>query len=396
MLRFTARFQQYAQQNPSISMTDWLSDSVFESISRGEGQPTHLTYWDLWLLMVLAQSFKGDWDLLDDHFRTKAKSGGFERGHAEGLLNHLRRLRRSLDEASLSAPDVLSRLDATLVKANKAKARRKVLELQFQEHERSRWMIETPRWLRKQRAMHGFWEYFPVSPAVFADSVSAIFKPGKLYEEDESFGLERRLTAFLERYEEELDQAGLFALYRAYLTVLLDKMNQVDDSYGVIGQGYESVFEAYYQLDRAELALPQEIFFQDLLELLIWEDYGFTHQKQPDFFASLADQDNPTVESILRQEWRELGELELTYQSENALTMLGLLYARQKLFDRYLEISRQMGTREWKRITRLSEAAEASGQNDLALAVYEASLGPGRHENYLREQYEKLKLRIQA
>lgn len=76
--------------------------------------------------------------------------------------------------------------------------------------------------------------------------------------------------------------------------------------------------------------------------------------------------------------------------------MLGLLYARQKMFDRYLEIARQMGTREWQRITRLSEAAEASGQNDLALAVYEASLGPGWHEKYLRGHYEKSKLRLQS
>ena len=37
-----------------------------------------------------------------------------------------------------------------------------------------------------------------------------------------------------------------------------------------------------------------------------------------------------------------------------------------------------------------------SGQNDLALAVYEVSLGPGWHEWYLHEQYEKLKLRLQA
>lgn len=71
-------------------------------------------------------------------------------------------------------------------------------------------------------------------------------------------------------------------------------------------------------------------------------------------------------------------------------------YAQQKLFDRYIDIARQMGTREWQRITRLSEAAEASGQNDLALAVYEASLEPGRHEKYLREQYRKLKLRLQS
>ncbi len=377
-------------------MTDWIDDPGFGNILQGDGQPIRLTYWDLWLLITLFQRFNGDWDLLAEHFRVKAKSGGFESDHAEGLLNHLRHLRQALDNAGLLAAGVFACLDAAMVKANKAKAKRKVLELQFQEHESSQWMIETPRWQREKRAMHGYWEHFPVSPAAYADGIAAIFKPGKLYEEDESFKLERRLTAFLEQYEDKVDEASLFALYRAYLTVLLDKMNQVDDSYGVIGQGYESVFEAYYQLDRANLALTPEIFFQDLLELLIWEDYAFTYQKQPDFFASLAEQDVPLVEAILRQEWHELAEMELTYKSEKALTMLGLLYAQQKMFDRYLEIARQMGSREWQRVTRLSEAAEASGQNDLALAVYEASLGPGRHERYLRESYEKLKLRIQA
>jgi hypothetical protein len=377
-------------------MTDWLPDPVFEHISQGEGQPARFAYWDLWLLIILSQRFDGDWDLLAEHFRKKGKYGGSERDRAEGLLNHLRHLRSALDDASLPASEVLARLDAALIKANKAKAKRKVLEMQFQGHERSQWMIETPRWQREQRAMQGLWEHFPVSPAAFTGGIAAIFKPGKLYEEDESFKLERKLTDFMDRYEENLDQASLFALYRAYLTVLLDKMNQVDDSYGIIGQGYESVFEAYYQLERAELAMPPEIFFRDLLELLIWEDYGFTYQKQPEFFASLAGQDIPIVETILLEEWRELGDLEITYQSEKALTMLGLLYAQQILFDRYIDIARQMGTREWQRITRLADAAEKEQQSELALAVYEACLGSGRHEKYLREHYEKLKLRIQA
>jgi hypothetical protein len=377
-------------------MSDLIPNQYFDRTSHNDGHPVHLTFWDLWLLMILSQYFQGDWDLLTEHFRAKARPAGYERERAEGLLNHLRNLRRTLDEASLPAAEVLARLDAALIKTNKAKAKRKVLEMQFQEHERSRWMIETPRWQREQRAMYGFWAHFPISPAAFADDIAAIFKPGKLYEEDESFKLEHKLTAFLERYEEQLDQASLFALYRAFLTVVLDKMNQVDDSYGVIGQCYENVFEAYYQLDRGDLQMPHEIFFQDLLVLLIWEDYGFTYRNQPDFFDSLEEQEVPVVEAILLQEWCELGELELTYQSEKALTMLGLLYARQKKFDRYLEIARQMGTREWQRITRLSEAAEASGQNDLSLAVYEASLSPGWHEKYLREQYEKLKQRLQA
>jgi hypothetical protein len=82
--------------------------------------------------------------------------------------------------------------------------------------------------------------------------------------------------------------------------------------------------------------------------------------------------------------------------SPKPTSTLGLLYARQKMFDPFLEIARQMGMRQRQRITRLSEAAEASRQKDLALAVQEASLGPGWHEKYLREQYEKLKLRLQT
>jgi hypothetical protein len=43
------------------------------------------------------------------------------------------------------------------------------------------------------------------------------------------------------------------------------------------------------------------------------------------------------VEAILLQEWRELDEMELTYQSEKMLTMLGLHYDRHKMSERYLE-----------------------------------------------------------
>ena len=38
-------------------------------------------------------------------------------------------------------------------------------------------------------------------------------------------------------------------------------MNQVDNSYGIIWQGYETVFEVYYQLDRGDLRMPPKIFF---------------------------------------------------------------------------------------------------------------------------------------
>lgn len=94
------------------------------------------------------------------------------------------------------------------------------------------------------------------------------------------------------------------------------------------------------------------------------------------------------------QQWHELSDLELSYQAEEALTLLGLLYAQQKMFDRYVEIARQMGTREWQRITRLAEMAEKHQHFDLAIALYEACLGPGMQENYLRKKFTELQDRL--
>jgi hypothetical protein len=375
-------------------MTDLIPDLFPDNQPLNSPPIKDLSYWDLWMLIVLVGHFNGNWDAFIDHLKEKLKTISFDREKAEGLLNHLRCLCAYIDAGNPSPAEILSRVDPAIIKANRAKAKRKVLDMQVQYRERSIWMIETPRKQRFDRAMHGYWDQFPISPAIFTADIAAIFKPGKLYEENESFRLERRLTAVLLRLEKRADLPTLFALYRAYLTVLLDKINQVDDSYGVIGQGYEDVFQAYYQLDRLNLAMPVNIFFQDLLELIIWEDQGFTNDKQSDFFASLAEHEVPTIETILLQQWHELSDLELPYQAEEALTLLGLLYAQQKMFDRYVEIARQMGTRAWQRITRLADMAEKHQHFDLAVAVYEACLGPGMQENYLRKKYAELQERI--
>jgi hypothetical protein len=76
------------------------------------------------------------------------------------------------------------------------------------------------------------------------------------------------------------------------------------------------------------------------------------------------------------------------------VTLLGMLYTEQRMFDRFVPIAEEMGTRAWERITTMSEMAEAHGRYDLALAVYEACLGPGMHERFLRNKYEELKGRL--
>jgi hypothetical protein len=256
-------------------------------------------------------------------------------------------------------------------------------------------MRHTPRAEREVRALRGYWPRFPVSPDPYAEQMARLFKPSGFYSEDQSFGLERKLSAFIERKEARASDVERCALYRAFLTVMLEQMDKVDDSYGVIGDLYGGVFDQYIQLDRSTLGMPLADFFQDWIELLIWEDYGFTYQKKPDFFAGLAPAEVPLVEAILRAQWDELGKLDLDYQSENALTMLGMLCTQQRMFDRFLDLARVMGTRAWQRITTMSEMAEKCKRYDLAVGVYEACMGPGRHQEFLRKKYAELQGRQQ-
>ena len=375
----------------NITLPD--GNDLYREIILPDNRVFPVTYWNLWISILLSSQFAGDWEAMLAHFRQQAKALSWGREQAEGIVNHLLLLRRALEQAGLTPDDLLRDVDPGFLKKQKAKAKRKLLEFSFREQEKSAWMIETPRRQREFRAFRGYWEQFPVSPLTFAHDLAAIFKTGKYYLEKESFKLEHKLSGFLDKKEARLEIPGQLGLYRAFLTVVLENMNGVDDSYGVIGDLYESVFETYYQLDPDQINLPPETYFQDLLELLVWEDYAFTYLKHPDFFASLSKMKVPLVEAILRQQWHELDDLGLDYQSQTALTMLGLLYAQQAMFDQFIPIAKAMGTSAWQRITVLAGAAEKHKRHDLALGVYEACLRPGMHEAYLRKEYEKLKNR---
>jgi hypothetical protein len=348
----------------------------------------------LWIATVLIREFAGDWDKMCDHFRAEKSGYSFRRYKAEELMHHLRLLRQTLDRAGLTVEDILAEADPDLLKKQHRKARRKVLEMGYQDRERSPWMIHTPRKQRQARAMRGYWKHFPVSPSVYADALGGRYKTSSWYSEDQSFALERKLSSFVRKREARASLAELFALYRAFLTVVVEKMDMVDDSYGVIIGLYQTVFEEYVQFDRAALDMPLEILLQDLIELMIWEDYAGTDTGKPFFLTSLASHEVPLVESIVQEQWNELRELELDYQAEEALTMMGMLYQHQQMFDNFVPMAEAMGTRAWERITTMSETAEKHSRYDLALAVYEACLGPGHHEEFLRKKYQELKSRL--
>lgn len=356
----------------------------------GEGS-FQVTYWDLWFAIVLTQDFGGDWEKMMGHLREKSKTYAYLGGGYDGFANHINLLRQTLDNATLSVDNILAEAGEDAIKSQKTKARHKILEMHIQEKEKSVWMIETPRKQRMDQAMRGHWRDFPVNPEEYAGSMARCYGSSRFYNKHRSFALEEKLSAWVEKHEARASQAKTFALYRAFLTVSVEKMNMVDDSFGVIGELYQDMFEKYCRLDRAKLDMQPEAFFLDLVELMIWEDYAGTSKYQPDLFAGLSPAEVPLVESILEKEWEALSELELTYHAEKALTMLGLLYVQQRIYDKFVPMAQRMGTRAWERITRMADMALKRRKKDLALAVYEACLGPGSHEAFLRGKYRELK-----
>lgn len=350
-----------------------------------------ITYWDLWIVIILVNTFNRDWDEMIGYLHRKAKDSLYSRDNFEALLNHIHLLRQTLSKVGLSIDNILEETDAPFIKKQELKAKRKILEMGFNSKEKSPWMINTPRKKLKARAMHGHWNHFPVNPKQYANSLERRYKSSGFYSEDQSFALETKLSNFINKHEARASHHELFALYRAFLSVVIEKMDMVDDSFGVIGDLYEEIFKKYFILDRTKLDMPLSYFFLDLIELIIWEDYGCTDRYKPEFFAKLSSSEVPLVDSILQKQRDELRKFELEYQAENSLTLLGMLYVQHQLFDKFVPTAKFMGTREWERITTMAEMAEKHHEYDLVLAVFEACLGPGSHEDFLKEKYWKLK-----
>ena len=370
--------------------TIYGNDLYREITPLGEGQPFKVTYWDLWIALLLDDQFGGSWITMIDHLRDRRQEY-YHRDEVEGLLNHVCLLQQALLREGLTAKEIVGKAEPAFLKTQLRKAKRKVLEMGFQRSEKSPWMIDTPRKQREERAMRGYWNHFPVSPDAYAGLLEGQYKTSGYYNEKQSWDLERKLSRFLKKHERDASLPQRFALYRAFLTVVIERMGTVDDSFGVIGELYGTVFDCYVELDWRQINLAPALFFQDLIELIIWEDHAFTWKRDRVFLAGLDLELVPLVESILRSQWEELVALELEYPAEKTLTLLGMLYTEQRMYDRFVPIAQEMGSRAWERITTMAEMAERHGQHDLALAVYEACLGPGMHEGFLKKRYRELR-----
>ena len=353
------------------------------------GQTMALSYWDLWFVLVANANFGSSWDRFVEHLRSQQ---GTSSRFAERKLSHIRDLQRRLQQADVAIDDIVAQADPS--PAELRRARNQVLKREPREHEWSEAMRNTPRQRRYAHAMRGFWPSFPVSPASYAAQLASRFQTRRWFSASQSSRIADQFDEFVEvavgeRHDGQPAQAQ--AMLRAFLTVVIELMEAADDSYGSLGDSFHGGFAHYLAIPLEETGIEETVFFHDLLTLLIWEDYGLTYDQMDGYFERLTSEAGDLCMDYLRQQIEELKDDALDYQAEKALTWLGHIAAEQNRFERFEELAQEMGTRAWQRIIVLADRAVKKRKRKLAAAVFEAALGPGMHERFLREKYEQLK-----
>jgi hypothetical protein len=358
------------------------------------GGEVPLSYWDVWYALLASDRFEGDLNLLATELR-ESRGGMFGSDAAERKLSHLRDLQQRLATAGICLADVLAAIPPEMAKAESRRAHGRIIKHNQRSYELSEAMRTLPSERFCDMALRGLWAPFPVSPETYHKRFRAKFNWTRFHGENASWGLAKKLDAATEsasKLESDGKYAEAVAALRAILTVTIELVAIADDSFGCIGQSFQDAFERYLAFPRQKAGISSEGFLTDLLELLIFEDYGFTDDPTDGFFATLTGEEGDFCLAYLRGRIPALMAWDLDYQAEEALTLIGQVAAEQKRFDSFEALAAEMKSRHWQRIIRLADAAVKARQRDLADRVFHAALMPedGGHRDFLSKKHEQL------
>lgn len=387
---------------PPINPSNPYGTDLALAIKSTAGHRISLSYWDLWMLLAARERSDDNLDRLAVLMRRRRDGDaptvwGPDREDWKRRLSHLRDFQARLRAAGVTMPDVLVAA-GDLATRERRRAWPKVMEKPVRQAEISGPMSSTPEERGREYALRGFWDRFPVSPASYADEIGACFGSRGGYSENQSFSVARRFDTYVERgvrLAAASRHAEALALLRATMTVILEVVERADDSCGVIGDAFQTAFRAYLKLPIERTGIDTAVFLHDLLTLLIWEDYGFTHGATRGFFRRLPEEQGQACLDFLRKEIARLEAEDLDYQAKEALTLLGQIAGEQRRWDLFEALAREMGAREWERILRLANEAVKGRKRDLALQVFDAALRRpgGMHRELLLAHQRRLKRR---
>ncbi len=185
-------------------------------------------------------------------------------------------------------------------------------------------MRRSPRAVIEERALRGNWSALAVSPAPYADKLSAVIGDGYYDHRGTAIIVTLLESAILRALLHVGNDAERAAIHRAVLTVLIGAMGRVDDSYDEVGELFREHQRSFLDMIRA--SARDRGVMRDLLELVIWEDYGLFVGVER-FLAALSEPHADVAVRVLAPILAELRRERLTYALGNALRLRRALLA---------------------------------------------------------------------
>ena len=305
-----------------------FGNDIFKTIVLEEqGIDFELMYWDLWIIISLHTLFNNQWtDLINAIIKNSTTSNRY---CCESMLSHIKYLREKLLQYNIDYRDIISCIDEVTIKKQLIKAKKKVIKLEYQSKEKSLWMQRTPRVVLFEQAMQGNPNALPVGTKKYIDKFRPKFKTKTHYNEDQAYRLSEKLSEYFEK-NEPVSISNKAAFYRAFLTVIIDEMSNIDDSFGQIGMLSSSIFKKYLDIPWRELDVDFRAYYDDLIKLVIWEDYGVFDEFYASIFLGLTKHELYDISLMLKNEHEILKTNGLEYQAKNAMVLLILCNSATK------------------------------------------------------------------
>ena len=345
------------------------------------------TYWDRWLLRLAVAEEEGLDSLITRFESERRDRRSWSRDDAEAKLAQIADVRMRLDKLDLTPAEVLGDEDA-VDKNLLRKAQSKLFKQSLFKPTPA--MLDTPRRRLRTRAFRGYWPEFPVSPATFQRELLSYVEEERYHGWDQTMRLSRDLDRVLDRMDRALvGEAERLGFFRCVLTVMVEAMERVDDSHAAMAETFADAWKGYLAVPWERTTIEPTVYFRDMIELTIWEDYGLIENLGAVFKALAAD-DAVVVEDAFEEIIPELHAGGFDYQEDKALvTRVDFLVARD-LRDRFVAAARELGSRAWRPIVEMGTAAMNARDRQLALAVFSAADQPGMQRDYLRKEYKRV------
>ncbi|MGH8984586.1 MAG: hypothetical protein ACRDY6_12030 [Acidimicrobiia bacterium] len=328
-----------------------------------------------------------DWSALEEEIIGQDRRRSVTSRTWERKRSHLLDLRARLDAAGLNAADLAG--DALGDKPLRAKARRKVLDQDLAGRDLTTAMRNTPGLRLRERAYRGHWADFPLSPADAHDRFAVVIGTRR-----GSFRIARELGQVAHEEHERLDgdPVAQLALWRGLLTAGLEAfLGGLRDSDGAVATYLGEALATYAALPWRDTGIDPPVYWADLCEWCIWEDWGIRHRREAAPFRGARTADVELVEQLLWDLETELRSHRLDYEAAQAAQLVAWLAVATRSFDRFLPAAQGLGADWWVPVDALGQTAAAANKADLAVEVYTAAVaGGGMHVDHLTRRCREL------